>query len=113
MHRRTPILTLILLVWLLAACDPMAISTPIPSPAPPTPTAEPTATQEPEATPTFAPLPPTPTAEGALPTQTTGGAAPTATGQDNSIGAGTQREIAEIESETAELRGLQPKEDVP
>src|SRR5712664_653782 len=90
MHRRTPILILILLVWLLAACDPMAISTPTPSPQPPTPTAE-----------------------AALSTPTTGAAAPTATGQGDSIGPEVQAEITEIESETANLRGLQPKEDVP
>src|SRR6476620_2818059 len=105
MHRRTPILILMLLVWLLAACDPMAISTPVPSPA--TPTAEPTFTPEAEATPTSASLPPTPTAEAVLPTPTTEAAAPTATGQTGSIGAGVQREINEIESETSELRGLQ------
>src|SRR5438067_1422974 len=119
MHRRTPMLILILLVWLLAACDPLAISTPTPSPAPPTPTVEPTATPEPEATPvptgtlTSAPLPPTPTVEAGLPTPTTGAAAPTTTGQAGSIDPGVQREITEIESERSELRGLQPKEDVP
>jgi hypothetical protein len=127
MHRRA--LILISLVWLLAACDPMAISTPTPSPAPPVATAEPTPTTEPTAPPTD--VPPTATAGATLPTATaeTGALSPTvqagspvtATTQlgaptptaQASIDPQIEAQLVQIESDTSAMRGLQPKAHVP
>ncbi|MFL5731981.1 MAG: hypothetical protein ACJ78Q_02175 [Chloroflexia bacterium] len=116
MHRRA--LILFSLVLFLAACDPAGITPPTPTSEPATPTAEATATSEPTAT-TEAALPtattealePTATTGAALPTPTTAAGGPTAT-PGGAISAAEQAEVAQVESDTSDLRGLDPKTDV-
>lgn len=109
-HRTLIALILLALAGLLAACNPLSPD--------PTPTAvQPTSTSAPEATETPESLPTSTAAEAEeTPTEVTSGLtpAPSGTGTASAFDAGElQVEVTQIESNTIDIRGLAPREDVP
>jgi len=101
---------MVVLTLLLAACD----STGLPQAATPTVLVEATATTEAvEPTSTTRPAAPTPTTVAAQPRATATTAAATTPEPEGTADPAAQAQITQIEEDTADLRGLQPKSDVP
>jgi hypothetical protein len=110
MRLRALALLLLLSGLLLAACD----TTGLPPAATSTVAVEPTPTVEAALpTPTTARAEPTPTSAAALPTATTTTSAATTPQPEGTVDPATEAQIAQIEENTADLRGLDPTSDVP
>ena len=112
---RRSALLLLVLAFLFSACDPSGLPvTPTPTVGPVATSAlPPTATSQPDYTPV--PLPsnpadiPTPTIEANRPEASVTPVPRATTAADSQE---LQRELSEVESDTVEIRGLQPKADV-